>query len=292
MKPTRGLLLFLLPAVWVSGCAASSPVLEEGTIEYGSEGPSPGDSQDPSPGDSQDAVQSGSPDQRGSKKGWEIVLAPYALFANIVGDAGVGRAGPADVDVDFDDILEALELGAMGHAEVRVGRWGLLSDVAYMKLGDDISTPRGGVLDAEVEQLELEAYLSYRFPLKWGWVDAYAGARYWNIGIDLKLTGPLTTISSDRREEWVDPVVGGRILFDATECLSLGMRADIGGFGAASDFSWNVVATVNWHVTDWFALTVGYRALGVDYDNDESGADSFSYDTITHGPLLGFLFIF
>ena len=37
-------------------------------------------------------------------------------------------------------------------------------------------------------------------------------------------------------------------------------------------------------------LAIGYRGLGVNNDNDKTGRDFFSYDTITHGPILGFVF--
>ena len=106
---------------------------------------------DPAPGVGRGcngAVPSGSADEDGSGKDWEIILAPYALFANVTGDTSVGQAGA--VNVDFGDILEA---GAMGHAEARVGHWGRLFDFAYMKLADDIGSPRGRVVDAEVEEL-------------------------------------------------------------------------------------------------------------------------------------------
>lgn len=48
---------------------------------------------------------------------WSYEIEPYALFANIEGDASVGRATGADVDVNFDDILENLELAGMVHFE-------------------------------------------------------------------------------------------------------------------------------------------------------------------------------
>jgi hypothetical protein len=161
-----------------------------------------------------------------------------------------------------------------------------------MKLGDDIFTPVGGLLDAEIELFVLEASLFYHFPLNWGRVEAYAGARYWNIGIGLELTGSLTTIAASRCEERFDSVVGGRNMWDATEPWSFGMRADFGGFGVSSDFLWNILATVNWNATDWCMRSLGYRALGVDYDIEESSADFFSYDTIRHRPLLGIVFKF
>ena len=40
---------------------------------------------------------------------WTFELEPYALGANIEGDASVGRATGAAVEVDLDQILENLE---------------------------------------------------------------------------------------------------------------------------------------------------------------------------------------
>ena len=71
-------------------------------------------------------------------------------------------------------------------------------------------------------------------------------------------------------------------------------RGDIGGFGVASDFSWEALGGIGYEVKDWFALSVQYLALGVDYDNGAApgAADFFSYNTIAHGPRLGFIFKF
>jgi hypothetical protein len=35
-----------------------------------------------------------------------------------------------------------------------------------------------------------------------------------------------------------------------------------------------------------------YKALGVDFNNEKSGLDFLSYDTVTLGPLIGFVFHF
>jgi len=94
---------------------------------------------------------------------WSYELEPYVLFSNIEGDAGVGRVSGAPVDVDFSDILEVLELGAMGHFEAHhESGWGLSLDYGFMDLAADISTARGGVVDASVRQGVLEALGMYR----------------------------------------------------------------------------------------------------------------------------------
>lgn len=39
----------------------------------------------------------------------------------------------------------------------------------------------------------------------------------------------------------------------------------VGGFGAASDFAWDVLAGVGYEWNQSFSVVGGYRALGVEY---------------------------
>ena len=70
------------------------------------------------------------------------------------------------------------------------------------------------------------------------------------------------------------------------------LRGDIGGFGISSDFSWNVQGGVIYAVSDWLSVVGQYRALDVDFQNEEAGLDFLSYDTTTHGPIAGLVFRF
>jgi hypothetical protein len=56
----------------------------------------------------------------------------------------------------------------------------------------------------------------------------------------------------------------------------------IGGFGAGSDLTWDVMAAVGYEITDRVAAIGGYRALSVDYSDD-----GFLFDVVQHGPILG-----
>lgn len=68
---------------------------------------------------------------------------------------------------------------------------------------------------------------------------------------------------------------------------SLFGSGNVGGFGLVSDFTWGLQGGVGYHFNDRVALHLQYKATGVDYDNGKSGQSAFSYDTVTHGPLMG-----
>ena len=53
------------------------------------------------------------------------------------------------------------------------------------------------------------------------------------------------------------------------------------GAGGA-DIDWDVAAGLGYHFNDTWSAVLGYRALGVDYTNDD-----FVYDIVEQGPILG-----
>jgi hypothetical protein len=61
----------------------------------------------------------------------------------------------------------------------------------------------------------------------------------------------------------------------------------IGGFGVSSDLGWDAFAGLGYEFNDRFSMVGGYRALGVDYTNDE-----FVFDVVQHGPIFGGVYRF
>jgi hypothetical protein len=222
---------------------------------------------------------------------WEITAAPYLLLGSLSGESTVGVAGPAEVDADFGDILKNLQFAFMVHGEAFNGNWGLITDFIYLKLGSDISTPVGGILDAEVRESILEVFASHRLKKDWGWIDLYGGIRWWDIGMDLQLDGFLNR-ENIRDEGWVDPVIGGRIYYNTSSKIVAGLRADIGGFGVGSDFSLNIQPGIGYRFSDSFTLMLQYKYLDTDYDNGKEGRELFALDAATSGPIIGFVLQF
>jgi hypothetical protein len=68
------------------------------------------------------------------------------------------------------------------------------------------------------------------------------------------------------------------------------LRADVGGFGAGSQFSWNALAAYSFVFAKRDGVTysgmLGYRAVDADYEQG-SGRTKFVYDIVIHGPVTG-----
>ena len=86
-------------------------------------------------------------------------------------------------------------------------------------------------------------------------------------------------IARRRDVDWVDPLVGFRVRQQLAPGQALVFRADVGGFDAGRQFSWNVLGaqSFNFAVRNGvtYAGVLGYRALSVDY---QKGSGLNRYD--------------
>jgi len=227
---------------------------------------------------------------------WDFEVELYLLGTTIEGDAGVGRARQRSIEVDFDTILENLELAGMIHFEaIHDSGWGAALDYSFVDLGSDMSGPQGGIVDAGIRQGVLQADLLYRRPLAKGSFDWIAGIRWWDNDLDLSvdaavLPGPAEI---EVTEDWIDVYVGGRAIYPINDKWHVMLRGDIGGFGLESDLTAQLYGNVRWNFANNWALDLGYKALWVDYESGDPGeAGYFLYDTVTHGPLVGVVYKF
>lgn len=233
---------------------------------------------------------------------WEFEVTPYLWISSMEGEVSA-RGVTAPIDVEFADILGNLDLGALFKAEARHGDWAIMLDTVYMKVSDrvrfagpgPIGTPFG--FNAEVETAIVELGGAYRLlndPLGGSdrrlTGDILAGGRYWHLEQDIE---PLRLRELEATQDWIDPFVGGRVNVDASEKLSFGVRADVGGFGIgdASEVTWNLVGLASYHWTEHVSIQLGYRVLDVDRQRG-SGAAKRGAELQMHGPTLGLSFHF
>ena len=125
---------------------------------------------------------------------------------------------------------------------------------------------------------------------------------YWQqtMNVNFLLTGTLDTeglvVSGSRAfarsgvVDWVDPLIGFRIRQMFAPGQELMFRADVGGFGAGSFFSWNAIAAYNFNICVMNGVTytgmLGFRALSVNYDQG-SARTKYDYDVVQYGPVMG-----
>lgn len=216
---------------------------------------------------------------------WEIRSALYGWGQALDGDVGIGRLN-ADLNLDFKDILEDLDIAAMGLVEIGRGRWSVLVDFNYAEISDSVTPfPRRPALSADFEQKQflgnfLAIYQLIEKPEMS--LDVMAGARVNWIDAELD-AGP----GFSKDDAWVDPIIGARFQAPLGGDFFFRALGDIGGFGAASDLTWQAMAGFGWQFNQSGAVLLGYRAISTDYDNG-----SFSYDVTAHGPVLGVEFKF
>jgi hypothetical protein len=229
------------------------------------------------------------------QKEWTFSVAPYFWMAGINGNVGLFGRDPVSIDESFSDIIKDFEFGGMVVVELHNGTWGVFGDIIYAKTDADgsVTGTVGGLpttLSADVETFSFTGtvmgeYRIYSQPN--GTLDLMAGARIWDVNndIDISLTqegAPIAALSGSDGSAWVDPIIGARGRYNIDEKWFLNGWGMIGGFGAASDITWDVMASVGYQWNERLSIAVGYRALGVDYDHD-----GFVYDVVQHGPILG-----
>jgi hypothetical protein len=230
--------------------------------------------------------------------------AAYLWGSGVKGDLEA-RGTSTDVRMSFADILDQLNVGAMGAAQAEWRRWVFLLDALWIKLEEDTGnetvsiavTPRRSVdvparVQSQIEQGIVDFKAGYRLfdqPPGSGErrrqvFDLLVGARWWYLKTDIDVrTGPLERNPSSS-SDWLDPLIGARLRLDLTSRLNLTVLGDVGGFGigSASDFTWQVLAIVGWKLGDRWRLHVGYKVLDLDRQQSSQAADVQLY-----GPVIG-----
>ncbi|GAT32737.1 hypothetical protein TSACC_21138 [Terrimicrobium sacchariphilum] len=123
--------------------------------------------------------------------GWSFLIEPYIWAPNASGLTGFSGLPALQVNASNRTILENLKWGIMGNAEVRKGRWGLMAGGMYMEL--ESSANLGGNLyksgTVSLDQGVASLALAYRIIDDYrGFLDFYAGARYYYLGMSASLT--------------------------------------------------------------------------------------------------------
>jgi hypothetical protein len=253
----------------------------------------------------------------GSEKGyddWHFLFYTPGWLPALNGDV-TARGVKAPVDVSYWDQVEDLKFAdmlALGHFEVQKGPWGGWIEGIYGKFSDEVDFAktvklpivvpielqfRGQIKVTAVTSFD-EAALSYDVYRSGSSIgnravltlQAYGGARYmyFMTKVEGTLSGPFGGRSRTFKgtRDWVDPIVGGRVLWNLSDRWMAAFRTDVGGFGASSKFTLNLDGFLVYRANKWLRVWGGYRALYEDHQ-EGSGKDKFKYNLWTHAPWLG-----
>ena len=221
-----------------------------------------------------------------TESGWTVTITPYFWAAGLKGDLGVLDLPTIHTDASFGDIWDHLDFAVMAMGEARNGPYSIFADAIYIDLSGNAATPRGLLADeASVDSKTFAGLLGAGYTVladERGYLDIVGGLRIWSADTTIRLSGGVL----DGREEsdgatWVDAMAGVRGVYELTPNVFLTGWGLVGAGGA--DLDWDVAASIGYNFNDRISSTIGYRALGVDYDN----GDGFKFDVVEHGPMLG-----
>jgi len=227
---------------------------------------------------------------------WQVMIEPYIMASTIEGDASWGTIADTEVDLDFSDLRENLHAAGMLRYEAfHSSGWGVMADYGFMTQKKNFTGPKDGKIKAKVTQGVFQFEGAYRVNYGSANLDYSVGFRKWNnrLAVTLAPQGIEKELTRKTKESWFDLFVGARWTAEINDNWSYMLRGDIGGLGLEADFTAGLTAGVQYHINNTMTIDAQYKTTWVDYSTGKAGEQgSFAYDTVTHGPILGFIYRF
>lgn len=214
-------------------------------------------------------------------QGWDWKLTPYLWAAGLDGAATVGPIR-AEFAMDFSDIVNVLDGGALLRLQGQSDRHGVFGDLVYLKLKDENARDTlGGTLEAKMDSLIIEGAYFYR------WSESYGlelGVRYYDFESTLK---PAVLPEASKSSDWTDGFVGFRADSAINQNWSWLFRANVGAGG--SDFAAGLQVDFRRKYSNDNELTLGFRALDFEYGSS-SGSVPIDLNLSMAGLTIGYAF--
>jgi len=201
--------------------------------------------------------------------GWHFAVSPYLWFPGVHGTIGA-RGRDVSFKASPGDLLSHFRFGLMGVLEARYKRLLLPLDIMWIRLGDNKALPFPNLMvntaKLKASEFILTPKIGYRLidqeKIK---IDALVGFRYWHFGENLKFVPSNFNLNFSSSQNWVDPVVGGRITGNLSPKVVAVIAGDVGGWGTGSQLDYQVAGILGYRVKPNVTLQAGYRYLYVNY---------------------------
>ena len=195
---------------------------------------------------------------------WQFTVTPYLWLATIKGTTG-STADPAASSTNYNFLsLDNLDSAFFIAASASRGRWTIQTDIVFLNFSDSFALgPLGTEIDLKGDVFELSG--AYRLR-NLEHTELLFGVRRVALDLGISLTsGP----QGSSKQDWLDPVIGLRHIRPLGRRWHTVIRADVGGFGVSSDFTFNGVAGAAFNMTEHSSLFLGYRYLTLQFGDDD-----------------------
>ncbi len=213
-------------------------------------------------------------------KNFTFSVNPYLWTIAAGGTVGIpnsfsGYPKTFEFNQSFSEALKDLKMAFMIGGKFKYKKASLFYDIVYANLEkSDITIPNGfGIMSASTSQKQfiIDLSFAYTIPVKNKNIifDAYAGTRIWSAQTGITLQDSLgRSFSKSASKTWVDPIIGVNAYFRLSPKWFSYLRTDFGGFGANSQYTFNILGGFGYKFSPNWNTSLGLKNLSVDYDKD------------------------
>lgn len=226
--------------------------------------------------------------------GWEVNLAPLYFWASSMSGSMLVAQRSVPVFMDFGTAASNLSGIFTFEGDARRGRFGLLGDIAFVRLGTDaIFTLRGPAAKSVAGHLEMDnvigeiggsVYLTHH-------LSAIGGIRTYTLSPRIDFSGSAASLPAiDVSKTNVDGFGGVIFRPRLSPHWWLFTRADLGA--GQSTFTWSSTAVLEYRFKPFAGISFGYKALGIDTGETTLPSQQLTTSVPTHfrvthyGPLV------
>jgi len=164
-------------------------------------------------------------------------------------------------------------------------------DMMWMRLEDDKAIPFPPDLTATSANLKASVFIltpkvgvrlinGQKFT-----ADFLTGIRYWYFGETVQFFPSTLGLNFSRSQNWVDPIVGGRIQAALAPKIAVTVAGDVGGWGTGSQLEYQALGLLGYKLNPAVTLQAGYRYLYFDYS--KGGSVNPFINTALSGVIFG-----
>ncbi len=230
---------------------------------------------------------------------WRHEITLYGFLPAQTSGTSTIAGSSVPLDLKFSDAVELLEFAISGRYEAWKGDWGVILDVNHIDLGAGGSAPgpAGVELDADIRQSWVSLLAAYRVAnTTYGSdgrrmaVDIQGGVRYNKIKQEISADPSPPPFPLGGTEDWWEPVIGARGMWEIHDDWAVILQGDLGGFGVGgNNLQYGANLLFDWKPWQNTSIKFGYRFYGIDFETDRSDGD-FAYQVDQHGPVIGVTF--
>jgi hypothetical protein len=235
-------------------------------------------------------------DPRGNPEKWNFNITPFFILPWVSGNVQSEMLSK-DFGIDPSDFITSLNSTFMMESELSKGKFFVAPSYIfnYNDVEKILWTSRNEnqtiTAQPEYQRHILEVIAGMRFRLGSKFIlDPYTGFRYTHYRLFGEVEGIANTTEIDEKADFWDPVLGFKAHYYPHPRIPIELKADFGGFGVGSKFTWSSWINSGYTVSPVVDVIAGFGALSNDYEAGSGSGNSYGMTSITYGITLGVRF--